>query len=198
MRFPSVKLSRTVVFGASALLATGAAAGALAATRGGPSTITACVHRHGGGLYLRAHCARRDRHISWNIQGPPGAQGPRGPAGSARGSGPRGPQGKPGSQGKPGPPGKQGGQGLQGPAGPSTLPRTTIAQATVKADVNGDATISCPPGAIATGGGGDGNGHPLLISIPIGGNPPKGWEIGVGAALTETTVTVEAVCAPTS
>src|SRR5215472_1632154 len=97
MRFHSMKLSRTALFGATALLVAGVAGGAFAATRGDPSTITACVHRHGGGLYLRARCARRDRHISWNIQGPRGPvgarglQGPRGPAGSTHGTGPRGP-----------------------------------------------------------------------------------------------------------
>jgi hypothetical protein len=67
-------------------------------------TINACVHKHGGGLYI-GRCARHDAKLSWNIQGPQGLQGPIGP---------RGPQGPQGSQGTQGP---KGDTGQTGPAG---------------------------------------------------------------------------------
>ena len=68
-------------------LGAGVAGGALAAGNASP-TITACVHKHGGGLYRAKHCARHDRKLSWNElgpQGPPGnvgQQGPQGPPGT--------------------------------------------------------------------------------------------------------------------
>jgi hypothetical protein len=66
-------------------------AGALAAGRGGSSTITVCVHKHGGTLYRRAGtCHRNDKQLSWNKQGPQGRPGPQGSQGP---EGPQGPDG---------------------------------------------------------------------------------------------------------
>lgn len=66
---------------------------AIAATSGSPGTITACVHRHGGALYIARKCARHDQRLAWGITGPTGATGPRGVPGS---QGVQGPQGVPG------------------------------------------------------------------------------------------------------
>ena len=43
--------------------------------------ITACVHKHGGGLYV-GHCARHDTKLHWNAVGPQGPQGLQGPQGA--------------------------------------------------------------------------------------------------------------------
>jgi Tfp pilus assembly protein FimT len=56
-----------------------AVGGAYAATGGG--TITVCVHRVGGGLYRAGRCAKHDKKLSWNAQGPRGSQGPKGDMG---------------------------------------------------------------------------------------------------------------------
>ncbi len=48
--------------------------GAYAANSGG-GTITACVHKTGGGLYRARHCARHDGKLSWNARGPKGNTG---------------------------------------------------------------------------------------------------------------------------
>jgi hypothetical protein len=66
-----------------AALAAAAAGGAIAATGGG--TITVCVRHNGGGLYSARHCARHDRRLSWNVQGPKGATGSQGSPGPSTG-----------------------------------------------------------------------------------------------------------------
>jgi hypothetical protein len=55
-----------------------------------PAVIDACVHHHGGGLYVAARCAPSDHRVSWNMTGPTGRQGPEGS------QGPQGPHGEPG------------------------------------------------------------------------------------------------------
>jgi hypothetical protein len=93
---PAVGLAIT-----SLLLASGGAY-ALGSSIGG--TITACVNHRGGTLYKAKKCARHDKELSWNQQGPPGPEGPPGA------QGPQGPQG---------PLGLQGPKGDTGPIGPS-------------------------------------------------------------------------------
>ncbi len=84
---------------AVALVALTLAAGgaAYAASAGAPPAITACVHQHGGGLYLAHRCARHDRLLTWNVQGRPGVIGPAGA------TGPKGETGGVGQTGSPGP-----------------------------------------------------------------------------------------------
>ncbi len=82
------------------------AGGAYAAANAGSPSITACVHRPGGGLYTGRPCARRDRSLIWNVVGP---QGPPGVAGAP---------------GAPGPPGVAGAPGVAGPSG--VLDATTL------------------------------------------------------------------------
>jgi hypothetical protein len=77
-------------------LAVAASGGALAASHGDGS-ITACVHKTGGGLYRAKHCAKHDSKLRWSVAGPRGATGPEGPAGTKGDAGARGPQGDPGS-----------------------------------------------------------------------------------------------------
>jgi hypothetical protein len=57
----------------------------------GSGTVSACVHKHGGGLYM-GRCHKKDRKLSWSVQGPPGPRGATGPAGAT------GTQGAPGVQ----------------------------------------------------------------------------------------------------
>jgi hypothetical protein len=85
----------------AAVLGVGAAivvAGAAYGAGSGP-TISACVHRTGGGLYAARSCRSGDRRLRWSVtgpQGPRGAIGPRGPGGSPGLTGPPGPKGDPG------------------------------------------------------------------------------------------------------
>jgi hypothetical protein len=55
---------------------------AIAATT---KTITVCANKKTGVLYLHQHgrCSRRETKVSWNQQGPIGAQGRQGPAGAS-------------------------------------------------------------------------------------------------------------------
>ncbi len=61
-----------------------AAGGGYAVASSSSKKITACVHKHGGGLY-RGKCAKHDKKLTWNTTGPsgakgaPGATGPQGP-----------------------------------------------------------------------------------------------------------------------
>ena len=90
-------------------LVVAASGGAYAAVKSSPSTISACVHHKGGGLYVAHKCARHDARLRWDVTGPTGRQGE---------------QGVMGLQGPAGQPGGQHGAGIQGPPGPfvATLP----------------------------------------------------------------------------
>ncbi|HEX5900757.1 MAG TPA: hypothetical protein VFY32_15235, partial [Solirubrobacteraceae bacterium] len=79
-------------------LALAASGGALAASRSSDS-ITACVHKTGGGLYRAKHCAKHDSKLTWSTAGPRGVTGPQGPDGTKGDTGAQGPQGAPGSAG---------------------------------------------------------------------------------------------------
>ncbi len=91
-----------------ALVAVVAAGGGLAfAATTGVNTLHACANKKTGALRLASKCKKRERAVSWNIQGQrgfPGLRGSQGPRGS---TGPRGSQGAPGLPGTPGEPGVQ-------------------------------------------------------------------------------------------
>jgi hypothetical protein len=70
----------------SALLAAGGGY-ALASSTGG-KTITVCVKHKGGALYKAKKCAKHDKKLTWNKQGPQGIQGQSGQTGQ---TGPQGP-----------------------------------------------------------------------------------------------------------
>ncbi len=108
-----------LVLGAAALLIAGGGAYDAFASSGG-GTITVCVNHDGGTLYKARKCANRDKQLSWNKQGLPGATGPRGPVGATGAKGPvgaTGPQGPVGATGAKGPVGDTGPQGPIGPQG---------------------------------------------------------------------------------
>ncbi|MDQ6818926.1 MAG: hypothetical protein M3076_01080 [Actinomycetota bacterium] len=65
------------------------AGGGYAIASGATGTINACVHKHGGGLYV-GHCARHDRKLRWNTVGPHGPPGSPGQAGQPGQPGPAG------------------------------------------------------------------------------------------------------------
>jgi hypothetical protein len=85
MMFRNIRFSSAVACGVGALALVTLASGATyAATRTAPvSTITACVHKSGGGFYKAAKCASGDSKLTWNIKGQPGPKGKTGPAGAA-------------------------------------------------------------------------------------------------------------------
>ncbi len=110
-----MRLRSTAPIGVS-LVVLAVSGAAIAATRGGPRVITACVHHQGGGLYIARRCATHDRRLFWSITGPRGAIGPRGASGLTGAAGSVGPTGATG------PAGPTGATGATGPSGPSTGP----------------------------------------------------------------------------
>lgn len=68
-------LSAVAIAGLLLTVGVGAGAYALASTGG---TISACVNHSNGVLYRAGHCKAHDRKLTWNVQGPRGAQGPPG------------------------------------------------------------------------------------------------------------------------
>lgn len=119
------RLSRPVaVLAGTVLLTAGGGAYALASSSHG--TITVCVHHKGGALYKARKCAKHDKKLSWNQQGPAGATGLAGPtgprgatgaSGTAGATGPAGPIGPKGATGATGPTGPKGRTGATGPTG---------------------------------------------------------------------------------
>jgi Lamin Tail Domain len=77
-----------------------AAGAALAQDAGDPAVIHACKHPSGGWLRQVAattQCRRREKPVSWNIEGPKGDKGDPGEAGAPGAPGPAGPKGDPGT-----------------------------------------------------------------------------------------------------
>ncbi len=194
-----------LVLGTIALVVA-AAGGAYAATSGG-GKISVCVSKSGGGLYKANHCAAGDSKLSWNVTGPRGPRGRTGPAGSTTGTGPAGPAGPTG------PTGPGGATGPPGPAGNNvTVTETnTVSVATGNFNV---ATVHCPSGDQALGGGVDlGNVFTMQVTSSgpqIGGvrtlniangqhGFADGWQAsGVNNSGLTQQITVSAICAPIS
>jgi hypothetical protein len=84
--------SRAVFAAIAAALVLLAAGGGYAIASGSSKQITACVHRHGGGLYT-GKCHKHDKKLTWNTSGPAGPPGPAGPTGATGLAGATGPQG---------------------------------------------------------------------------------------------------------
>jgi hypothetical protein len=78
------------VAAAGALVAL-AAGGGFALASGTSNTIHACVHKHGGDVYIAKKCAKHDKKVSWNKTGPAGAPGQKGDKGDTGNPGPQGP-----------------------------------------------------------------------------------------------------------
>lgn len=159
----------------AALLMVGGGAYALASSNGG--TVTVCVKHNGGTLYKAGKCAKHDKTLSWNKQGPQGL------AGGTGATGPQGPQGRVGATGA---------QGQRGAA--------AVASVTTRIDDSGGfgvsvaaggtftASVVCNPGEIATGGGGvsgvggDPNQPLSFVTIAAsrptpGTGTPTGWTV---------------------
>jgi hypothetical protein len=99
-----------------------------------------------------------------------------------------------GPAGPVGPSGPGGGTGPDGPAGPPAIsgPLFTTATATVAGRTSGDATVACPTGTVAVGGGGSspfGNGE-LEQSSPSDGRG-HGWTVSF-FNLTNASITITA------
>lgn len=169
-----IKLGRTrlasyVVVGVAGVLI-GAGGLALAASSGG--VLHACASNRTGALRLATRCAKRERSVTWNVQG---RQGPPGTAGT------------PGAQGPQGSQGPQGLQGVQGPTGPSNAyfsdSSTAIASVSVPA---GDYAVYGQVGYVGLTAGGEGscqlyaNGSPLSINASN-----SGWNAHVAASSGE-------------
>jgi hypothetical protein len=112
MRSGGSGVVRTAVVVAGAALLASAGGLAVAAIPGPRGVIAGCYQKRTGALRVVAQgkrCARGERSLTWNQQGPPGAQGAQGSPG------PAGPQGEPGVPGAPGIQGAKGDTGAQGP-----------------------------------------------------------------------------------
>jgi hypothetical protein len=150
------RLSKSLtVFGVAALLLAGGGAYALASSS---DTITVCVKHAGGGLYKAGKCAKHDRQLRWNAQGPAGATGPAGAAGATGPQGPQGPQGIQGAAGTAGAPAAVQVAGWSGGidtiaangselvfAGPTATVTTTAADPTIVA--SGSAALAVSTGS---------------------------------------------------
>src|SRR5262249_7197206 len=116
----------------------GAATMATAAADG-PKTIDACRdNRHGlvRIVFDPNACKKRETHVAWNVEGPPGAAGPVGAAGPAA---PRGEAGPPGTAGPAGPKGDPG-RGLTSVDDLAGVGCTTFDGATGRIEVEPSAT----------------------------------------------------------
>lgn len=155
-------------------------------------------------------------------QGPAGADGATGPTGATGPQGPTGPQGATGATGPQGPQGDTGPTGATGATGPTgPMPDTTmilgrtltvVASAAVSPGAFGVASVNCPSGYEATGGGADvGNvftnvltssgptyaGSRLLAQADGQHGQATGWQASMRNDNTTTTYTlkVAVVCA---
>jgi hypothetical protein len=121
---------------------------------------------------------RRDFRAGQLPRGPRGLTGPQGP------QGPAGPRGLTGERGLAGP---------AGPAGPAGATNVTVSSNTVTNSLIGAASVNCPPGQRATGGGGTSALDFLVSSRPAqASGTPTGW---IAASSPGDTITAWVVCA---
>jgi hypothetical protein len=139
---------------------------------GEDETIYACV-KSNGDLRIVAgdgSCKNSESLLSWNTVGPPGEQGPQGDKGDTGDTGPTGPTGP---------------QGSPGPAGSVNVQK--VLSLFSIAPGQSRATVFCPEGSLATGGGYHITGYPIDWQQPYvdGSSPhvdavtdlPVGWYI---------------------
>ncbi|MGI8413614.1 MAG: hypothetical protein ACR2QA_14245 [Solirubrobacteraceae bacterium] len=183
------------------VLAAGGGAYAAAGDRGG--TITACVHRNGGGLYQAERCHHNDRSLSWNLAGPRGATGANGSAGPAGLAGPAGPGGPDGSGiGPAGPAGPAGAPGPTGPKGATGLANVTQVDSpwiSAPAGTQTSGAVSCPAGQTLLGGGVDSSSSVTVVSTNSSYPSGTTWYARVNNAGTGGgAFFVRAICASTN
>jgi hypothetical protein len=169
----SLTIRRLGIIGAVVALTAGLTTAGLALASGSGTVIHGCVNNKTHVLRIAATCGKGETAISWNQQGPAGAQGPQGLPGYDGRRGPAGPSG-PARSGAPGPAGSAGPSGPSGPSGP--------AGASGAAGLNGSAGPSGPAGPSGAAGvngsagpsgpaGADGSAGP---SGPAGSTGPSG------------------------
>jgi hypothetical protein len=110
----------------------------------------------------------------------------------------RGSIGARGAQGAQGGTGPRGAQGAQGAKGALAAATHSGASVIFRAGTSETASVACPAGDIATGGGYQATGYLILDQNgPVGGTTtsgPAGWQItGIAQSGTQT-VTVYAIC----
>lgn len=149
--------------------------GGYAIAAGGGGTVSACVHKANGDLYIKSKCQRGDRKISWSKVGPRGATGAPGAAGAA---------------------------GTTGPAGPVKLDTVVSAAIANPAGAQTGGSVNCPAGEFATGGGISGSvlAQSANASYPLM-DPVTGHADGWNAFMNNTGATagifhVYVICAP--
>jgi hypothetical protein len=170
-----------------------AGGGAYAATNAG-QTITVCVKHNTGGLYRAGHCARHDKKLSWNAQGPSGAGGPVGPKGNTGAQGPSGaggPVGPKGDTGAPGPKGDTGSTGL------ANVNRQQSALFLVGAGATVTGNVPCL-GQKVLGGGVDASGFNSTVHASFPDSDASWSGTVTNNAGTTQAFTVWAICASTN
>jgi hypothetical protein len=102
-------------------------------------------------------CPNSYARVTWPAQASGGGQGTAGP------------QGPPGPQGPAGPAGPAGPRGASGSSSGTTQLIATVVQRHVTLDTKGEATVRCPTGTRAVGGGGNVHtgGHEPIGSLPV-------------------------------
>jgi hypothetical protein len=100
------------------IVSASALVGGAAVAANEPTTVSACTSKSGAVRVLGASvtCKKREKKVTWGIQGPKGATGAAGATVPANGGAP-GAQGSKGETGAQGPKGETGAQGPIGPAG---------------------------------------------------------------------------------
>jgi hypothetical protein len=126
---PLVAIIAVLIGGGAYALADGSSSGS--------GTITACVHKHGGALYVARKCGKGDKKLSWNQVGPAGAHGAAGPTGA---------QGPTGASGPPGPtaPAGAGATTLTFDAAATASPTPTVLGTVLGVTISADCTIPAP------------------------------------------------------
>jgi len=159
------------------------------ATHGSPApapttgTITVCHESDGEDLRVvssASKCKRKERALTWNVQGPAGPAGAQGAAGE---QGPAGPAGADGAQGETGPAGAAGPAGPTGPAGPQGPQGPAGASLETLAALQGSACTRADSsaGTVAVSTGADG----VIAFTCGGGTPPPPPEPRFGLVLNE-------------
>jgi hypothetical protein len=129
--------------------------------------IEACMKSNGEIRIVDAagNCKSNETALSWNVIGPVGPQGPQGDPG------PQGPEGPTGPTGPQGPPGPTGPQGAPGQVDMGVFVNDFAIQ-----PGQSRASVSCPDGWEATGGGYHITGYPIDYQKP--------WVAGAGLDMT--------------
>ncbi|WP_435745901.1 hypothetical protein [Nocardioides sp. SYSU DS0663] len=189
-----VSRSRIAGVAAAALALTAAVGGAYASSDDSDEVITACYRLKTGNLRLETNAApcstgaskwaKRERRISWNQEGIPGAQGLPGVDGKDGADGADGADGENGARGAVGPMGPAGPAGLQGIPGLPGIPGLDgAAGAKGEKGEQGEAGPQGPMGPMgATGlpGAAGEDGAPGATG-PVGPPGPKGDTGATGA-----------------